>query len=60
MDDYSKTGVVGRGATKSSAELGEKIFEMVVEELVPMVLKGLKEENPRKRKRDNKKAHHRS
>jgi creatinine amidohydrolase len=47
MDHYSKSGVVGRGATKSSAELGEKLFAMVVDELVPMVEKALTEGNPR-------------
>lgn len=51
MDDYSKTGVVGRGATKATAELGEKIFSMVVDALVPMVEKALAEGNPRRRKK---------
>jgi creatinine amidohydrolase len=47
MDEYTKSGVVGRGATKATAELGEKLFGMVVEELVPMVKKALKEEKPK-------------
>jgi creatinine amidohydrolase/Fe(II)-dependent formamide hydrolase-like protein len=46
-DDYSKTGVVGRGTTKATPELGEKIFRMVVDALVPMVEKALRE-NPKR------------
>jgi creatinine amidohydrolase/Fe(II)-dependent formamide hydrolase-like protein len=38
--------VVGRGATKATAELGENLFRMVVNELVPMVKKALKEDPP--------------
>jgi creatinine amidohydrolase/Fe(II)-dependent formamide hydrolase-like protein len=44
MDQYSKSGVVGRGATKATAELGEKLFAMVVDALVPMVKNALEEE----------------
>jgi creatinine amidohydrolase len=44
MDQYSKSGVVGRGATKSTRELGEKLFTMVVDALVPMVNNALNEE----------------
>ena len=44
MDEYSKSGVVGRGATKATAKLGEKLFTMVVNALVPMVKNALKEE----------------
>lgn len=47
MDHYSKTGVVGRGATKATAELGQELFQMVVDRLVPMVEKALAEKNPR-------------
>lgn len=47
MDDYSKTGVVGRGATKATATLGEKIFGMVTDALVPMVEKALHEDPKR-------------
>ena len=47
MDDYSRTGVVGRGATKATPALGEKIFEMVVNNLVKMVQKALREESPK-------------
>ena len=47
MDQYSKSGVVGRGATKATAELGEKLFTMVVDALVPMVKNALKEEKPK-------------
>jgi creatinine amidohydrolase len=48
MDEYSKSGVVGRGATKATAKLGEKLFTMVVDALVPMVKNALKEEKPSK------------
>lgn len=44
MDQYSKSGVVGRGATKSTPELGEKLFTMVVDALVPMIKNALNEE----------------
>jgi len=47
MDQYSKSGVVGRGATKATAELGEKLFTMVVDALVTMVKNALKEEKPK-------------
>jgi creatinine amidohydrolase len=47
MDQYSKSGVVGRGATKSTAELGEKLFTMVVDALVPMVKNALNEDKPK-------------
>jgi creatinine amidohydrolase/Fe(II)-dependent formamide hydrolase-like protein len=43
MDQYSKSGVVGRGATKATADLGEKLFAMVVDGLVPMVKNALQE-----------------
>ncbi len=47
MDQYSKSGVVGRSATKSTAELGEKLFTMVVNALVPMVRNALNEDIPK-------------
>jgi hypothetical protein len=47
MDQYSKSGVVGRGASKATAELGEKLFTMVVDALVPMVRNALTEEKPK-------------
>jgi creatinine amidohydrolase len=53
MDHYSKTGVVGRGATKATAKLGQELFQMVVDQLVPMVEKGLAEKNPRSRNSNN-------
>jgi creatinine amidohydrolase len=61
MDQYTDSGVVGRGATKATAELGENLFQMVVNELVPMVKKALNEDPPnrttdpksRKRKRNS-------
>jgi len=52
MDEYTKSGVVGRDATKATAELGERLFGMVVEELVPMVKKALKEEKPKSSSRN--------
>jgi creatinine amidohydrolase len=48
MDEYTKSGVVGRGATKATPVLGEKLFQMVVEELVVMVKKALKETKPKR------------
>jgi creatinine amidohydrolase len=48
MDEYSNSGVVGRGATRATAKLGEKLFAMVVDALVPMVKNALKEEKPSK------------
>jgi creatinine amidohydrolase len=53
MDEYSKSGVVGRGATKATAKLGEKLFAMVVDALVPMVKNALKEEKPSKYENNN-------
>jgi creatinine amidohydrolase len=53
MDHYSKTGVVGRGATKASAKLGQELFQMVVDQLVPMVEKALAEKNPRSHNSNN-------
>jgi hypothetical protein len=53
MDHYSKSGVVGRGATKATAKLGQELFQMVVDQLVPMVEKALAEKNPRSRNSNN-------
>jgi creatinine amidohydrolase len=53
MDQYSKTGVVGRGATKATPELGEELFQMVVDQLVPLVEKALAEKNPRRHNSDS-------
>jgi creatinine amidohydrolase len=47
MDQYTKSGIVGRGATKATPVLGEKLFQMVVDELVVMVKKALKEQKPK-------------
>ena len=58
MDQYSKTGVVGRGATKATPKLGEELFQMVVDELVPMVEKALAEKNPRSRNSSNTSNNH--
>jgi creatinine amidohydrolase len=53
MDEYSNSGVVGRGATRATAKLGEKLFAMVVDALVPMVKNALKEEKPSKYENNN-------
>ena len=53
MDEYSKSGVVGRVATRATAKLGEKLFAMVVDALVPMVKNALKEEKPSKYENNN-------
>jgi creatinine amidohydrolase len=53
MDQYSKSGVVGRGATKATPELGEKLFGMVVEDLVSMIQKALNEEKPKQHHHNN-------
>lgn len=47
MDQYTKSGVVGRDATKATPVLGEKLFQMVVDELVVMVKRALKEKQPK-------------
>ena len=44
MDQYSKSGIVGRETTKATAECGEKIFAMVVDNLSNMVEAALTEE----------------
>jgi creatinine amidohydrolase len=53
MDQYSKTGVVGRGATRATPKLGEELFQMVVDELVPMIEKALAEKNLRRSNSNN-------
>jgi creatinine amidohydrolase len=58
MDHYSKTGVVGRGATKASAKLGQELFQMVVNRLVPMAEKALAEKNPRSHNSNNTSNNH--
>ena len=37
MDQYTKSGIVGRETTKASAGCGEKILSMVVGNLTPMM-----------------------
>ena len=44
MNQYSRTGVVGRGATKATAERGEKIFRMVVDSLADLVKNAIEED----------------
>lgn len=56
MDQYSKTGVVGRGATRATQKLGEELFQMVVDELVPMIEKALAEKNSRRSNGNNNKS----
>jgi creatinine amidohydrolase len=46
MDQYSKSGIVGRETTKTTAEFGEKIFAMVVDNLSNMIEAALREETP--------------
>jgi creatinine amidohydrolase/Fe(II)-dependent formamide hydrolase-like protein len=56
IDQYSESGVVGRGATEATAELGEKLLGMVVEELVSMIQKDLNEEKPKQHHNNNGKS----
>ncbi|MDQ3840114.1 MAG: creatininase family protein, partial [Thermoproteota archaeon] len=44
MDQYTKSGIVGRETTKATAEFGAKLFGMVVDSLADMLLKALKED----------------
>ena len=46
MDQYTKSGIVGRETTKATAAFGVKIFDMVVDNLVDLLLKALEEEIP--------------
>lgn len=46
MDQYSKSGIVGRETTKATAEIGEKIFAMVVDNLSHMIEAALREDTP--------------
>ena len=48
MDQYTKSGIVGRETTNATAEFGEKILSMVVDNLTPMVQSALREEIPNK------------
>jgi creatinine amidohydrolase len=52
MDQNSKSGIVGRETTKATAEFGEKIFGMVVDNLVSMIEDALREETPRAKNKD--------
>jgi hypothetical protein len=56
MDQYSKSAVVGRGATKATPELGEKLFGMVVEEFVSMIQKDHNEEKPKQHHNNDDKS----
>ncbi|MFZ0513451.1 MAG: creatininase family protein [Candidatus Nitrosopolaris sp.] len=51
MDQYSKSGVVGRETTKATQEFGEKIFAMVVDNLESMVEDALREKIPQRNKK---------
>jgi creatinine amidohydrolase len=46
MDQYTKSGIVARETTKATAEFGEKIFAMVVDNLSNMIEAALREETP--------------
>jgi creatinine amidohydrolase len=52
MDQCSKSGIVGRETTKATAEFGEKIFGMVVDNLVSMIEDALREETPQAKNKD--------
>ena len=51
-DELSKSGIVGKDATKATSEIGENIFRMVVDNLASMVQGALREEIPRSRSND--------
>ena len=53
MDQYTRSGIVGRDTTKSTAEFGEQIFSMVVDALVPMIKDSLKERIPTDQYKNN-------
>jgi creatinine amidohydrolase/Fe(II)-dependent formamide hydrolase-like protein len=48
-DELSKSGILGREATKATPEIGENIFRIVVDNLASMVEDALREESPRSR-----------
>ena len=50
MDQYTKSGIVGTETTNATAEFGEKILSMVVDNLTPMIQAALREEIPNKEK----------
>jgi creatinine amidohydrolase/Fe(II)-dependent formamide hydrolase-like protein len=52
MDQYSKSGIVGRETTKATAEFGEKIFAMVVDNLSHMIEVALREDTPHLKRQD--------
>jgi creatinine amidohydrolase len=52
MDEYSKSGIVGRETTKATSDFGEKIFGMVVDNLASMVEGAWKEEIPHSRSKN--------
>lgn len=43
MDQYSTSGIVGRETTKSTKEFGQKILNMVIDNLASMIKDALKE-----------------
>jgi len=45
-DQYSKSGVVGKETTQATAEFGEKIFAMVVDNLSHMIEAAINEGLP--------------
>jgi creatinine amidohydrolase len=49
IDELSKSGILGREATKATPKIGENIFGIVVDNLVSMVEGALREESPRSR-----------
>jgi creatinine amidohydrolase len=53
MDQYTRSGIVVRDTTKSTAEFGEQIFSMVIDALIPMIKDALKERIPRNKYKKN-------
>ena len=51
-DELSKSGILGREATKATSEIGKNIFGLVVDNLASMVEGALREEIPRSRRND--------
>ena len=48
-DELSKSGILGRKATKATPEIGMNIFGIVIDNLASMVEGALREESPRSR-----------
>jgi creatinine amidohydrolase/Fe(II)-dependent formamide hydrolase-like protein len=55
MDQYTKSGIVGRETTKSTKDFGQQILNLVIDHLALMIKDALKEEIPQKKGNNNKK-----